>query len=60
MSSLPGDARSWRPAGEVERLLPQAGCFEGFLPVSEGLSSYRPPVLDREEESEAVTVSMAI
>jgi hypothetical protein len=38
------------------RLLPQPGGFEGHFPVSEGLLSHRPAVLDRDEQGEAVKV----
>ena len=45
-----------RGVGEVSALLPQPSGLEGFLPISEGLFSHHPPVLDREEEGELVSI----
>jgi hypothetical protein len=35
---------------------PRPGGFEGFVPISEGLLSHHPPVFDREEEGELVSI----
>src|SRR2546423_55781 len=32
------------------------GGFEGFVPISEGLLSHHPPIFDREEEGELVSI----
>jgi hypothetical protein len=42
-------------AGETPSV-PQPGGFDGFVPVSEGLFSHHPPVLDREEEGELISI----
>jgi hypothetical protein len=53
----PGDQETGRKLLVRETSsVPQPGGFEGFVPISEGLFSHHPPVLDREVHSDGSIV----